>query len=317
MKQGVYSMTSKEKAELLKNTIYQLYSKEGRSISYISRLLEINRKTLGTKIKEWNFPEAEPRRHASPSTQKFINQHKELILSRFKNNVSISEVARELGITRDFLQRTVLKCDLDLRSAADEMIEKNKHTALENKSRKLNESNRQYDYEIIKDEIWKEIPHYNGYEISNYGRVRKYAKRHNEYYLLSLAPNKNNNRLYVSLHDGNKRKNIQVSRLVALMFVENPNPEINKTVNHKDGNVENNYYENLEWVTQGQNNKHAYDNSLTPRIKQRRFVFKSILYKGKYEFKTVSAFAKFIDKSETQARRYLENPEKHDIQIIL
>ena len=39
-------MTNSEKAELLKDTIYQLYSKEGRSKSYISRLLEIDRKIL-------------------------------------------------------------------------------------------------------------------------------------------------------------------------------------------------------------------------------------------------------------------------------
>ena len=43
-------MTTEEKAEMLKSTISQLYSKEGRSISYISRLLEINRRTISAKI---------------------------------------------------------------------------------------------------------------------------------------------------------------------------------------------------------------------------------------------------------------------------
>ena len=45
-------MTSQEKAEMLKTTITQLYTNEGRTISYISRLLEINRTTVAHKIKE-------------------------------------------------------------------------------------------------------------------------------------------------------------------------------------------------------------------------------------------------------------------------
>ena len=38
-------MRSYDKAEMLKSAIKHLYSNEGHSISYISKLLEINRKT--------------------------------------------------------------------------------------------------------------------------------------------------------------------------------------------------------------------------------------------------------------------------------
>ena len=39
----------------LKNTISILYEKEGRSKSYISRLLELDRKLLTNQIKEWGM----------------------------------------------------------------------------------------------------------------------------------------------------------------------------------------------------------------------------------------------------------------------
>ncbi len=51
-------MTQKEKIELLKDTIEKLYCKEGRSKSYISDLLKVNRKELGIAIDKWNFKKA-------------------------------------------------------------------------------------------------------------------------------------------------------------------------------------------------------------------------------------------------------------------
>ena len=47
-----------------------------------------------------------------------------------------------------------------------------------------------------------------------------------------------------------------IHRLVAENFVENINNE--KTVNHIDGDKDNNKSENLEWISQKENNLHAY-----------------------------------------------------------
>ena len=44
-----------------------------------------------------------------------------------------------------------------------------------------------------------------------------------------------------------RQQTFKVHRLVALMYVENDNPEVKVQVNHKDENKKNNHYSNLEW----------------------------------------------------------------------
>ena len=82
----------------------------------------------------------------------------------------------------------------------------------------------------------------------------------------------------------------------------------------RNGNKTNNVAENLEWVTQAENNKHAYDVLKRKRVTVNKINFK-ILYNDKYEFKTVASFAKFLGKSETQTRRYIEDPKKYKMNI--
>lgn len=59
----------------------------------------------------------------------------------------------------------------------------------------------------------------------------------------------------VRLTINGKRKGYAIHRLVAQTFLDNP--ENLPIVNHKDGDKTNNKIENLEWVTQSQNRKHA------------------------------------------------------------
>lgn len=64
----------------------------------------------------------------------------------------------------------------------------------------------------------------------------------------------------ISLSINGKHERWSVHRLVALLFI--PNPEQKLQVNHKDGNKENNDISNLEWCTASENVQHAFDTGL-------------------------------------------------------
>jgi hypothetical protein len=97
----------------------------------------------------------------------------------------------------------------------------------------------------------KQIEGYENYYIDEMGKV--FSKRRNKY----LSPGFIKGYEFVHLSVNKTLKNFLVHRLVAESFIDNP---YNKpTVNHKDGNKRNNHVENLEWATQAENNKHAFD----------------------------------------------------------
>ena len=299
------------KYEMLKNTIYQLYSKEGRTKSYIARLLELNRKTLIMYINDiWKLPKAEPHRYMKPSTQKFLNKNKQLIKARLDRDVTLVDITKELGCTLSLLN-TVISYDSVLKKAKDDYVNRIHTNHISNIEKIKYDSSYDYDIIDIDGEVWKPILGYDGYYVSNCGRVKHFAKSYNSYHLLDIYYNPTTDRPYVRIANNN----FLLYRLVAHAFVDGYTDERN-TVNHVDGDTHNNKADNLEWVSQLENNRHARKCLNMKSTRERKYRGKHFIYKGKYEFKTVKAFAKFIDKSETQARRWLDEAEKHDIYFL-
>ena len=103
------------------------------------------------------------------------------------------------------------------------------------------------------EEIWKPIG-YEGYEVSNLGRVKSY--KYDKINGRIMKPYKDSKGyLQIDLQlDGRKRENrkhLAVHRLVAMAFI--PNPYNLSQVNHKDEDKTNNCVDNLEWCTNDYN----------------------------------------------------------------
>ena len=96
------------------------------------------------------------------------------------------------------------------------------------------------------EEMWKPIDGFDGYEISDQGRVRSWWVG-DEPRLLALGHHTDGYR-QVSLYRDGKRYSRLVHRLVALTFLPPPTPE-QTHVCHGDGNPSNNRVGNLRWDT--------------------------------------------------------------------
>lgn len=118
---------------------------------------------------------------------------------------------------------------------------------------------------LFQKEIWKDIPNYIGvYKISTYGNIKSLKRStKNQYKNIEKIKSTfitNSGYIAVDLFKKSRAERFLVHRLVAKIFIPNPNnlPQ----VNHIDGNKQNNNINNLEWCSNSQNMKHAYKNKL-------------------------------------------------------
>lgn len=179
--------------------------------------------------------------------------------------------------------------------------------------------------------IWKPVSSYeNLYAVSNDGRVRRIAgwgNKNNGYRKatgeLKLSCVKGY--MQVSLYKDAVETRYKVHRLVASVFI--PNPNNYPQVNHIDGNKANNTVSNLEWVTCSQNVKHAHAIGIapndTPKMRQARHNVglktqnilnfnpcKKVIFEneaGTVTFKSCQECARLLHLNATYVSKYCKN----------
>ena len=93
-------------------------------------------------------------------------------------------------------------------------------------------------------ELWKNIENASNYEVSNCGNIRNKTTK---YVLKQRLTKTGYYQVSIKLDNTGKFQNQYVHRLVAIAWL--PNEDNKPSVNHKDGNKNNNSVDNLEWMT--------------------------------------------------------------------
>ena len=155
---------------------------------------------------------------------------------------------------------------------------------------------------IVVQEIWKDIQGYEGfYQISNFGRVKSLGgicgtcKRKEK---IRALHHTKDGYVKVRLLRNSNDKTYRVHRLVAEAFIPNPNGY--DTVNHIDGNKDNNCVDNLEWCDRNKQMQHAYKLGLKQPVHTNRklsdddirYIRKNYKWQSQ-EFGTVALSKKF------------------------
>ena len=165
----------------------------------------------------------------------------------------------------------------------------------------------------MEKEIWKDIPNYEGiYQASNLGRIRtcegkttyteKHGVRHWKQRILKPRWSKSGYR--ISMWKDGKCKDIFVHRLVGMTFlgVENSN----LTINHIDGNRENNNVKNLEWCSLGENITKGFETGLYHNQTKVAIIDKRT--NVKYIFRSMALASRFMNRNNG----YIFHCIKHD-----
>jgi len=105
------------------------------------------------------------------------------------------------------------------------------------------------------EEIWRDIPGYRTYEVSNYGRVRRktaYKKYAVGHLLKSWMEGTKRLYHYYDLKEDGRKQKVGAHQLVAVVFI-GPRPSPKHEVAHWDGDPSNNWDGNIRWATKKEN----------------------------------------------------------------
>lgn len=155
-------------------------------------------------------------------------------------------------------------------------------------------------------EIWKDIPQYPGYQVSNEGQIKSF-KQSKEGRI--LKPKISGGYAGIDFRKDGRTCFGLVHRIVLSVFSPIEGWE-KMTVNHIDGNPLNNRLENLEWMTQSENTKYSREILRTGNATQQVHVIK--LSGEELYYDTVTKAAKDLGVAKGTISRWVNKQRSYE-----
>lgn len=152
------------------------------------------------------------------------------------------------------------------------------------------------DVEIFKQLVFD--GYYSQYLVSTYGRVisTEYRGIVGQSVMLKLKTTSAGYFNMMLIING-ERKTLLAHRLVAMMFIPNPDPENFVQINHIDGNKKNNHISNLEWCDSAHNMHHMYSTGL-----KTHFLKGEEITNSKYKESQINQVCKLLEEAKLSLR---------------